>query len=84
MDLVNLKKNKLGNFPARALGRGEAPRRHRAGAGGAADADHRRRADQRARCLDPGAGDQPAARPAGAVRPVVPVHLARPAPWWSW
>ena len=41
-------------------------------------ADRRRRAGLRARRVDPGAGDQPARRPAGRVRADVRLHRARP------
>ena len=42
-------------LPASVLGRHAPARRDRAGAGGRAEADHRRRADHRAGCFDPGA-----------------------------
>ena len=53
-------------LPARILRRPAPAHRHRARAGGVAEADRLRRAGLGARCLDPGAGHQPARRPAGA------------------
>ncbi len=53
-------------------------RRDRAGAGGAAAAADPRRGGLGARCQRPGAGDQPARRPARADRRRLPVHLPRP------
>ena len=65
-------------LPARVLRRPAPAHRHRPGAGDAAAAHRRRRAGVRARRLDPGAGAQPARRPAGRARPDLRVHRARP------
>ena len=79
MDAVGLARASLRPLPARAVGR-PAPA-HRAGA----RADPRsaapglRRADLGARRLDPGAGGEPAARPAAAARARLPLHQPRPA-----
>ena len=63
---------------ARVLRRPAPAHRRRPGAGAAAQGAGPRRAGVRARRLDPGRRDQPAGGPAGGVRPVLPVHLARP------
>ena len=63
---------------ARVLRRPAAADRRRPGAGPAPEADHRRRAGLRARRLDPGAGDQPARRPAGRAGPHLHLHRPRP------
>ncbi len=64
-------------LPARVLGRAAPAHRHRARAGAATPPDRGRRARLRARRLDPGAGHQPARRPAGRVRADLRVHRAR-------
>ncbi len=64
-------------LPARVLRRPAAADRRRARARAQSEDHHRRRGGLGARRLDPGADRQPAARPAGRVRRVVPVHLAR-------
>ena len=66
------------SLSARVLRRPAPAHRHRPRAGARARADRRRRAGLGARRVDPGAGDQPDAGPAGALRPDLPVHLARP------
>ena len=53
-------------LPARVLRRPAPAHRHRPRARAQAEADRRRRAGLRARRVDPGAGHQPAARPADA------------------
>ena len=63
---------------ARVLRRAAPAHRHRPRARGRAALHRRRRAGVGARRVDPGAGDQPAVRPARAVRPDDAVHLARP------
>ena len=63
---------------ARVLRRTAAAHRHRARARGRAAAHRVRRAGLGARRLDPGAGHQPAARPAAPAWPVVHLHRARP------
>ena len=65
-------------LPARVLGRPAAAHRRRPGAGAAAEADRRRRAGVGARRLDPGAGHEPARRPAGRVLADLRLHRARP------
>ena len=65
-------------LPARVLRRPAPAHRHRARARGRAAADRLRRAGVGARRVDPGAGHQPAAGPAAALRPRVPLHRARP------
>ena len=65
-------------LPARALRRATSARRHRPRARARTRAARARRAGHRARRVDPGADPQPARRPAGAARPRVPVHRARP------
>ena len=65
-------------LPARVLRRPAPADRHRARARARAAADHARRAGLGARRLDPGAGHQPARRPAGRVRPDLRVRRARP------
>ena len=62
---------------ARVLRRPASAHRHRARARGVAEADRVRRAGLGARRVDPGAGDQSAGGPAGAVRPDLSVHRAR-------
>ena len=63
---------------ARVLGRPAPAHRHRARARGRAAPHRVRRAGVRARRLDPGAGDQPAAGPAAPLRPRLRVHRPRP------
>ena len=53
-------------LPERVLGRPAPAHRHRAGARGGAEADHRRRAGLGPGRLDPGPGDEPARHPAQA------------------
>ena len=65
-------------LPARVLRRPAPAHRHRARAGGGAQADRLRRAGLGARRFHPGAGDQPAAGPAAAPGPRLPLHRARP------
>ena len=65
-------------LPARVLRRTAAAHRHRAGAGDQPEDRHRRRAGQRARRLDPGAGYQPDAGPAAGVRALLRLHRPRP------
>ena len=65
-------------LPARVLGRAAPAHRRGARARAEPEADRRRRAGLRARRLDPGAGDQPARRPAGRLRPDVRLHRPRP------
>ena len=62
---------------ARVLRRPAPAHRHRARAGGRAQADRLRRAGLGARRLDPGAGHQPAGGPAAEVRPHLPLHRPR-------
>ncbi len=64
--------------PGGILRRPAAADRGGPGARAAAQADHLRRAGLRPRRVDPGAGTQPARRPAERVRAVLPVHRARP------
>ena len=63
---------------ARVFRRPAAAHRHRSSARGRAAAHRVRRAGIRPRCLDPGAGDQPAAGPPAPIWACVPVHRARP------
>ena len=63
---------------ARALRRSAPARRHCACARARADLHRLRRAGVGARRLDPGADHQPAGRPAGPARPLLPLHRARP------
>ena len=65
-------------LPARVLRRPAPAHRHRPHAGPAAEADRRRRAGLRPGRVDPGAGGQPARRPAERARPDLRVHRARP------
>ena len=65
-------------LPARVLRRPAAAHRRRPRAGAEAEGDRRRRAGLRARRLDPGAGAQPAARPAARPRPDADLHRPRP------
>ena len=62
---------------ARILRRPAAAHLHRARAGARSEDHRRRRSGLRARRLDQGADRQPDARPAGRVRPFLPLHLAR-------
>ena len=64
--------------PGRVLRRPAAADRRGAGARAAAQADHLRRAGLGAGRVDPGAGPQPAGRPAARLRAHLPVHRARP------
>ena len=63
---------------ARTVGRPAPARRAGARADDRARAAGLRRADLRARRLDPGAGGEPAARPAGAARHRLSLHQPRP------
>ena len=65
-------------LPARVLRRSAPAHRHRPGARAAAEADRRGRAGLRAGRVDPGAGGQPARRPAAGARPHLRDHRARP------
>ena len=65
-------------LPARVLRRPAAADRGGPGACAAPAADHRRRAGLRPRRLDPGAGRQPARRPAGRAAAHLPLHRPRP------
>ena len=65
-------------LPARVLGRSAAAHRRRARAGAQPAPDRRRRARLGARRVDPGAGRQPARRPAGRVLADLRLHRARP------
>ena len=76
---VGLRPDVDGPLPARVLRRPAPAHRHRARARRAARVHRLRRADQRARRLDPGADRQPADGSAGRARRRVPLHLARPA-----
>ena len=67
-----------GALSARTLRRPAPARRHCARARAGADLHRVRRAGVGARRVDPGADHQPAGRPAGAARPLLPVHRARP------
>ena len=64
--------------PPRVLRRPAPAHRHRPGAVGRAQADRRRRAGLGPRRVGAGAGDQPARRAAGRVRPHLPRHRPRP------
>ena len=64
-------------IPARILRRSAAADRHRPRAGRQPRIRGGGRAGQRARRLDPGAGDQPSVRPARAARLLDAVHRAR-------
>ena len=68
-------------LPARVHRRPAPAHRHRPGARRRAQLHRLRRADQRARRLDPGADHQPAAGSAARVRPDLPVHRPRPLAW---
>ena len=63
---------------ARVLRRPAAADRHRPGAGAEPEVHRLRRADRRARRLDPGAGGEPARGPAGEVRADLSLHQPRP------
>ena len=78
LETVGLNADHMRPLSARVLRRPAPAHRHRARARGVAEADRVRRAGLGARRLDPGAGDQPARGPAGAVRPDLPVHRPRP------
>ncbi|CAA9250255.1 MAG: Oligopeptide transport ATP-binding protein OppF, partial [uncultured Actinomycetospora sp.] len=65
-------------LPAPVLRRPAPAHRHRPRARPAAQGDRLRRAGVGARRVDPGAGAQPALRPAARVRAGVPVHRPRP------
>ena len=78
LDLVGLPETIGRSVPARVLRRSATAHRHRAGAGAVAEADRAGRAGLGARRVDPRADPEPAARSAGAVGAVVPVHRARP------
>ncbi len=75
--LVGLQPYHANRYPARVLRRAAAAHRRRARARGRPEVHRRRRAGVGARCLDPGAGDQPAARPPAEAGAHVPVHRAR-------
>ena len=64
---------------ARALGRPGAPGRHRPRARAGAQADHRRRADRRARRLGPGRDPEPVRAPQGPPRHRLPADHPQPA-----
>ena len=63
---------------ARVLRRPAPAHRHRPGARARARSHRLRRADLRARRLDPGPDHQPARAPPGPARPDLPVHRPRP------
>ena len=65
-------------LPPRVLRRPAPAHRPGPGPRARAEVDRRRRAGLGARRLDPGADPQPAEGPAGAPRPDLPLHLARP------
>ena len=65
-------------LPARVLRRPAAAHRGGAGARAGPRPDRRRRADLRARRVDPGPGDQPAREAPGPARADLPVHRPRP------
>ena len=64
-------------LPAPVLGRPAPAHRDRARAGHRSAARRLRRGGERARPLDPGAGAEPARRPAGGRGPRLPLHRAR-------
>ena len=78
MDTRRPEPGALQPLPARVLRRPAAAHRRRARARAEAEGDRRRRAGLRARRLDPGAGAQPAARPAARPRPDADLHRPRP------
>ena len=65
-------------LPARVLGRPAAAHRRRPGARARPGPDRRRRADLRARRVDPGPGHQPPRAAPGPARADLPVHRPRP------
>ncbi len=77
-DRVGLRVGAALPLPARAVRRATPARRARAGALGLAAAAGRRRARVGARRLGAGVDPQPAQRPAGGSRLLLPVHHARP------
>ena len=78
LEVVGLSRRSRQPLPARVLRRPAPADRRRARARAEPAADRRRRAGLGARRLDPGAGDQPARRPPGRVRPDLRLHRARP------
>ena len=76
--LVGLDPTYVKPLPARVLGRPAAAHRRRPGARGRTRVHRLRRADLRARRVDPGPGPQPADGPPRAARADVPVHRPRP------
>ena len=78
LDSVGLPASALQQVPARVLRRAAAADRHRPGAGARARPDRGRRAGVRAGRVDPGAGGQPARRPAGLARADLPGDRPRP------
>ena len=78
MELVGPQPGALQPVPGRVLRRPAPAHRRRPRARAPAQADRLRRAGVGARRVDPGADPQPARRPAGRVRPDLPVHRARP------
>ena len=77
LETVGLQADHMRRYPARVLRRPAPAHRHRARARGRAQADRLRRAGVGARRLDPGAGDQSAGGPAGAVRADLSLHRPR-------
>ena len=65
LETVGLRADHMARYPERILRRPAPAHRHRAGAGGRAQADHLRRAGVGAGRVDPGPGHQPAGRSAG-------------------
>ena len=78
LELVGLNPEHINRYPQRVLGRPAPADRHRAGARGGAEADHRRRARLGPGRLDPGPGDEPARHAAQGARPGLHLHRPRP------
>ena len=76
--IVGLDPQYVSPLPARVLGRPAPAHRRRPGAGRRTGIHRVRRAHLGARRLDPGAGAEPAHRPARAARADLPVHRPRP------